>query len=121
MFLRRLGVLRTPEESGNHTPGILGQRQAFLDWAQGLKREPDCLSALAADPAFNAWHLMQRSEQTENPPFDPALVVARAKATLEADPARLSRWLTPSEKRAFLQDATLVAGLIAEEPQRLHA
>ncbi|CAN0440185.1 unnamed protein product, partial [Discosporangium mesarthrocarpum] len=121
LFLRRLGILRTPEESGKYSPGILGRRQAYLGWAYGLRRDSDCLSSLAADPAFNTWHLMQRIEQPENTLFDPALVVARAKAAQEADPARLSHWLTRSEKRAFLQDPDLVAGLIAEEPQLLQA
>lgn len=121
LLLQRLGVLRTPEESGHHAPEILGERRAYFGWAYALRPEQDCLSALAADPAFNAWHLMQRVERSEDAPFDPARVIARAKAARETDPARLSRWLTPSEKRAFLQDADLVAGLIAEEPQLLQA
>lgn len=119
--LRRLGILQTPEESEIYSPGILAKRRAYLGWAYGLCREPDCLNALAADPAFNAWHLMQCGARTENAAFNPALVIARAKAARETDPARLSRWLTRSEKIAFLQDTDLVAGLIAEEPQLLQA
>jgi len=70
---------------------------------------------------LNAWHRQQLIGPSEPPTFDPALFVARAKAERESDPALLANWLTPEEKRAFLHDPALVAGLIAPEPQLLQA
>jgi hypothetical protein len=76
---------------------------------------------LASDPGFNSWHRQQLVRPSENPAFDPALFVARAKAKRETDPALLSDWLTPEEKRAFLHDTELVAGLVARKPRLLQA
>ena len=119
--LRCVGVLRTPEERRQYAAGILADHRAYLPWASGLGQGRDALSALAADPGFNTWHRLQLIRPYENPVFDPALFVARAKAERENDPALLADWLTVEEKQAFLHDAELVAGLIAQEPQLLQA
>lgn len=119
--LRQFGILRTPEEGGQDPGGILAGRQAYLPWASALRPNRDSLPALAADPGFNAWHRRQLSSMRGISAFDAALFVARAKAEREPDPALLSDWLTPAEKRAFLHDTDLVAGLVATEPQLLQA
>jgi membrane glycosyltransferase len=121
VVLRRLGILRTPEERRNVTPGILADRRAYLSWGYALLQEQNSLAALATDPGLNAWHRMQLVSTHETPAFDPTLFVARAKAERENDPDLLSDWLTPEEKRAFLHDAELVQALLAAEPRLLRA
>ena len=119
--LRKAGILRTPEERRQYPHGILADHRAYLLWASGLEQGRGAFAALAADPGLNAWHRQQLTRPSENPAFDPALFVARAKAERESDPALLADWLTTEEKRAFLHDPALVAGLIAPEPQLLQA
>ncbi len=119
--LRRVGILRTPEERRRGLPAILADFRAYLHWASAIVQGRDPLSALASDPGFNSWHRQQLVRPSENPAFDPALFVARAKAKRETDPALLSDWLTPEEKRAFLHDTELVAGLVARKPRLLQA
>lgn len=127
--LRRLGILWTPEERAYDTSGILTRRRARLAWATGLQQRQSAIALLAHDPTFNAWHRRQltanRPRSACNPAFDPALAVARAKATREPDPAVLSDWLTADEKQAFLHDDGLVRDLLASDfldlPQRVPA
>lgn len=115
------GVLRTPEERGNATHGIIADRRTYLPWGYALPREQNSLAALATDPGLNAWHRMQLVSTHETPAFGPTLFVARAKAERENDPDLLSDWLTPEEKRAFLHDAELVQALLTAEPRLLRA
>ncbi|MFT5486181.1 MAG: membrane glycosyltransferase [Alphaproteobacteria bacterium] len=123
--LRRLGIFHTPEERGHDTSGILTRRQAYMPWAGDMQLRQSSLAALANDPALNAWHCRQMSGRIDGHRaqhvFNPSLFVARAKAEREPDPALLSDWLTPEEKRAFLHDVDLVEGLLTAEPQLLQA
>ena len=61
------GVLRTPEERGNATHGILADRRTYLPRGYALPREQNSLSALATDPGLNAWHRMQLVSTHEIP------------------------------------------------------
>lgn len=119
--LRRLGILQTPEERGHDPSGILARRRAWLPWASDLPLRQCALAALADDPGLNTWHCRQLAADHPPPAFDPALFVARAKVEREPDPALLSDWLTPEEKRALLHDIDLVGGLRTSEPQLLQA
>lgn len=119
--LRRWRILRTPEERGDDRFGILARRDAFLPWTTDLEQSQTAIEALAGDPSFNAWHRRQLSADRAPSAFDPALVVARAKAAREPDPTLLSGWLTPDEKRAFLHDADLLQELVVAVPGRLRA
>jgi len=121
VVLQRLGILRTPEERGNATHGILADRRAYLPWGYALLREQNSLAALATDPGLNAWHRDQLANMQERPAFEPSLFVARAKAEREDDPDLLSDWLTPEEKRDFLHDVELVQALLTAEPRLLQA
>lgn len=109
--LLRIGILRSPEERRTGRPQILQRRDSHLPALEAGRPARQALTALARDPALNAWHRRQLANPCAEAVFDPGLFVARAKAERESDPARLALWLTPAEQMAFLHDPDLVAGL----------
>jgi len=107
--LKRLAILRIPEEQAKR-PAIL-DRVAAAQAAFGKPAKPaPALIQLTEDAGLRAWH------QAQLPPadtdrFDPALVLARAKADFNRDTAHLADWLSKAEAMAFLNDPDLVARL----------
>jgi membrane glycosyltransferase len=109
--LLRIGILQSPEEYCAGRPPILQRRDSHLPPLDSCGPTRQALTALAGDPALNAWHRRQLAYPRDEAAFDPSLFVARAKAEREQDPARLATWLTPEEQMAFLHDPDLVATL----------
>lgn len=105
--LKRLTILRTPEEQRRTRPAIL------TAYEQQLERFPrqsgPALLLLAEDPQLRAWHLAQLGNLPHGPEaFDPQLVLARAKSERAHDARSLAAWLTSAETMALLNDPELV-------------
>jgi membrane glycosyltransferase len=106
-LLKRLAILRTPEEQRRTRPAIL------TAYDQQLERFPrqsgPALSLLSDDPQLRAWHLAQLGTPPHGPAaFDPQIVLARAKAERAHDPKSLGAWLTTAETMALLNEPELV-------------
>ena len=106
-LLKRLAILRTPEEQRRTRPAIL------TAYDQQLERFPrqsgPALSLLSDDPQLRAWHLAQLGTPPHGPTaFDPQIVLARAKAERAHDPKSLGAWLTTAETMALLNEPELV-------------
>ncbi|MBF6632134.1 MAG: hypothetical protein ITG01_13445, partial [Comamonas sp.] len=120
-FLAFFGILRTPED--RRPPAIIS---AVLDDWQDIKQrilqtaDASPLALLLTDSSFNAWHCAQISPvpagtltaagtvQTEEEAFDPALILARAKAWRTSNPGTLEGWMSKSETMAFLHNRDLI-------------
>jgi len=106
-LLRRLAILRTPEEQRRTRPAILTACEEQL--AHFPRHDGPALTLLADDPQLRAWHLAQlETTRHEVNDFDPHTTLARAKAERMDDPKSLGNWLTTGETLAFLNDDGLV-------------
>ena len=108
--LQRAGLLGTPEER-SPPPALAALRQLQDEYAAPLG---DPVARLLADPAFLASHLaMLPPPRGRGDPFDPALLLGRAKldeaATLTDGLAALTR----AELLAVLGDAAAIRQLEA--------
>ncbi len=109
LALRRLGLLQTPEEA--RPPHVLLEVQR-LQPAMALP-DADAFSRLLDDPALFAAHrTMLPPPRRRHDPFDPALLLGRAKlAELDAWPGPHD--LTRAERAAVLADAEALQQLEA--------
>lgn len=103
--LRRLGILRTPEEK--HRPPILEAVEARLS-APPLREVASPLAALTFEDGFRDWHRAQLADVRPSGEFDPHLVLARAKLERAKSVSELEGWLSDREAMALLGSAALV-------------
>lgn len=110
--LSRLAILRTPEERPASRSPILVRFEEQL--AQMPQPCGGMVRALACDPGLRDWHFGQIGPELDAArPFDPDLVVARAKAAREPKAGRLDAWLTQKEATALLHDRGFFADAVA--------
>jgi membrane glycosyltransferase len=109
-ILRFIGILRTPEE--RRQPAILA---ATLERHRALetRAEESPLTAILTDAGFRAWHSAQLQPESDKPcsemdGFDPALILASAKADRTSTATTLEGWLSPAETMAFLHNPALL-------------
>jgi len=106
--LSHLAILRTPEEKRRTCAPILARFEERI--ARMPAPERGMILALARDRGLRDWHFGQLvPDPGLDRPFDPDLVVARAKAAREHDAARLDAWLTAREATALLHDHAFLA------------
>ncbi|WP_417450132.1 glucans biosynthesis glucosyltransferase MdoH [Kordiimonas sp.] len=108
--LRKLGILRTPEEK--RQPPVLEAVTTRIKQDE-LRAAKSPLGALAADGNFRAWHRAQLFERDCNGDFDPALILASAKLERANTVDELETWLSDSEEMALLGNPALVDALPA--------
>lgn len=107
--LKRLGILRTPEE--RRPNGALSGVTRRLESARtNIVAKPlTGLALLMQDNEFREWHCAQLSQTpADDYRFDPAQVLATAKAERTASISALAAWLTPAESMAFLHNPELI-------------
>jgi membrane glycosyltransferase len=104
-MLRRLGILRTPEEK--RRPPILQAVEERLA-APPLREAASPLAALAFEDGFRDWHRAQLADVQHSGEFDPDLVLARAKLERAKSVTELEGWLNNREAMALLNSTALV-------------
>ncbi len=112
MMLRRLGLLRIPEERS--PPPVLARAQVLQSAARGEVVE-EAVARLARDPGLLDAHLhmLPPPRRRGEGPIDPSLVLARAKVEDASTLAEALGALTRAEKAAALSDAALLHRLLA--------
>lgn len=109
-LLKRLAVLRTPEETKKGRPAILSAYTRQLD--RFSTRSGAALTLLATDAHLRSWHIAQLGVTVSDPSkFNPNAILARAKADCAPSPEFLGEWLTTPELMALLNDPGMVAEL----------
>lgn len=107
--LKRLGILRTPEEK---YPGdtLFAVTQRLASAHRETRAEQNtALNMLLNDEALCAWHCAQLPDNSaDRHRFDPAQVLAAAKADRTKTISALEAWLTPAEQLALLHQAELI-------------
>lgn len=115
--LKRLGILRTPEEK--LPDSILTDVSRHLKAPSAQTPDDNCsaFTTLQRDPEFCAWHCAQLSNlAADQQRFDPLLVLAAAKAERSSSLASLEAWLTTAERMALLNNAELIRQVINHPP-----
>ncbi|MFN8831431.1 MAG: glucans biosynthesis glucosyltransferase MdoH [Labrys sp. (in: a-proteobacteria)] len=121
LWLKRRGLLRTPEEI---TPPPIALRARDLADAYAADDEGEALRHIHADPDFRELHedMLPPGARGERGHFDTVKVLAQAKITEARTLDEACIWLTPQERFALLHDRALLALLArlpAAEPKRL--
>ncbi|MFN2349037.1 MAG: glucans biosynthesis glucosyltransferase MdoH [Thioalkalivibrio sp.] len=114
--LKRVGILRTPEETRqNEILSSLEQHLASLK-AGGSKDGSEArtsFSEMLSDPDFCKWHCAQlQSTHVGEARFDPSLVLAGAKSERATSMESLEAWMTPAETLAFLNSPELIRNVM---------
>ncbi len=98
---RKVGLLRTPEETDR--PPVVRAFEARLAESPSEPDESNALEQLASVPGLIDWHLAQLDPPSGDEAFDPALILALAKADrCGGDRSKLEHWLSTDELRALL-------------------
>ncbi len=114
LALKRIAVLRTPEEQRRSRPEILKVYARHLDAVTPQFEGP--LHRLAGDPALRAWHVGQLDTANDHTiRFDPNAVIAQAKIEQCADLDVLQDWLMVDEMMALLNDRHMLETLFEDE------
>ena len=113
LWLRRLGLLATPEEAA--PPPIATRANALAE--ELAAAEPgavDALHALHGNPALRAQHeaFLPPAPRRVRGDIDPARAVAEAKLNDAETLDDAVRWLAPKERMVLLHDRALLAMLI---------
>jgi membrane glycosyltransferase len=111
MWLRRRGLLLTPEETG--PPPIVGEARLAQEAneATGFD-DAEAVSALLGDPDLMRAHVaMLPAPERVRGRIVPERELAAAKVREAADPAEAVSWMTREERMALLCDPDLLAGL----------
>jgi membrane glycosyltransferase len=109
-MLGKLAILRTPEERRRSTPSIIDRYESRLADFALPPSGAGPIGRLLDDEKLCEWHLAQLEAGGEGEAgFDPALVLARAKAESASDIAALEKWLSPAEAMALLHDRSFIA------------
>ncbi|HDZ08176.1 glucans biosynthesis glucosyltransferase MdoH [Pseudohongiella sp.] len=107
--LKLFGILRTPEERRPNR--ILTDVTRRLESTRGdnsANAQPG-LALMLHDAAFCEWHCAQLPQTpADKNRFDPAQVLAAAKAERSPSMDALEAWLTPAESMAFLHNPELI-------------
>ncbi len=113
---RRLGLLRTPEESAPPPIALLARQCKEALAPDVLRRE--AISNLASDPTLRRLHkeLIRIQPISLEARFSPNLAIARAKLEVSGSLAELLTLLKPGEKAALLSDPESLARLEALIP-----
>lgn len=110
--LKRLGILRTPEEK---QPGatLLAVKQRLENaYTETVPEQSSAFTLLMNDEALCAWHCAQLTPNSaDRHRFDPAQILASAKADRSKTIAALEAWLTPAERLAFLHHPDLIRSM----------
>ncbi len=116
--LRRLGLLRTPEET--RMPPIIARANALAnELALTGHDDDDGLRAVAGDPAFRRSHelFLPDAGRRRRGEVDVDEAVATAKLNDARSVEEACAWLKPKERLAVLHDRALIA-LLARLPAR---
>lgn len=114
--LKHLGILCTPEERRpNHTLSGVTQRMQNAR-AHAVTTPLTSLVLLIQDAAFCEWHCAQLSQTpVDKHRFDPAQVLAAAKAERTTSISALESWLTPAESMALLHNPELIRHVAGQQ------
>jgi membrane glycosyltransferase len=115
--LRRIGLLRTPEETS--PPAVVARANALADELARVGRDADdALVSLHTDPQFRAVHEAYLPERPRHRlgDVDVQLAVATVKLSDAETVEDACAWLTPKERVAALGDRALIA-LLARLPR----
>lgn len=104
LALKRVAILRTPEEQPRAAPAIDAMAQRLAAWR--AVDGPDSLPGLAADKALLAFHLAQLPDSSGR--FEEAEILAKEKLARSRTLAEASAWLTPAETLAVLKSRDLL-------------
>src|SRR5271166_4691245 len=110
--MRRLGLLRTPEETS--PPPVVERANALAaELARAGHDHDDALLAIWADPALRAVHesFLMEAPRHRRGEVDVDQAVAAAKLTEAQTSEDASAWLRPRERLAVLGDRALIAVL----------
>jgi membrane glycosyltransferase len=113
MFMRRLGLLVTPEEK--EKPSVVQRANTLVrDFASNGDAPPDAIALIHSDPAFRQIHeaFLPLAARRKRGDIAPDWALAEAKLEDAESMAEASAWLTPRERMAVLQDQTLIAKLV---------
>jgi membrane glycosyltransferase len=115
--LRRIGLLRTPEETS--PPQVIERANALsAELARKGHDQNDALMAINTDPTLRALHesFLSEASRHRRGDVDVDTAVAAAKLNDAQTIEDACAWLTPSERAAVLGDRTLIA-MLARLPQ----
>ena len=124
LALRRVGVLRTPEERRGGDPVVAAMEARLQHWRS--EQTADSLAALASDRELLAWHVSQGGVANSDA-YDEHVVLAAEKIRRSASPEAAQAWLSPAEKMAALRTPRLLEALadLSDrtwcDPARIHA
>ena len=113
LALRRIGLLRTPEETS--PPPVVERANALAaELARAGHDHDDALLAIWADPALRAVHesFLMEAPRHRRGEVDVDQAVAAAKLTEAQTIEDASAWLRPRERLAVLGDRALIAALV---------
>ena len=105
LALRRVAILRTPEERRGGEPAIAAMEARLAHWRE--PRPAGDIEALVADEALLAFHLAQLAPLPAGE-FDEAAVLAGEKLKRSTSLAAAQAWLTPAERMAVLKSPALL-------------
>ena len=121
LWLRRRGLLVTPEESS--PPPIAARANALaLELAREGRDEADGLAALHDDPAFRESHetFLPKVQRRKRGDIPPERALAEAKLNDAQTLEEAMDWLAPKERMVVLYDRALLA-LMVRLPRRAGA
>ena len=116
LWLRRIGLLATPEETA--PPAIATRANALAEELSAAgPSEADALRALHADATLRVLHesFLPPAPRRVRGDIDPARAVAEAKLNDAETLEDAVRWLAPKERMVLLHDRALI-GLLARLP-----
>ncbi len=117
--MRRIGLLRTPEETT--PPAVVARANALAEELARVGRDhDDALLSIHADPQFRAVHESYLPERPRHRlgDVDIQLAVASVKLNDAETVEDACAWLTPKERVAALGDRALIALLARLAPSR---
>ena len=116
LALKRVAVLRTPEEQPGASPALTAMAARLASWRAGPW--PGTIEALVRDRELLAFHVAQLDPV--EPDFLEADIIAREKLVRSDSLAAACAWLSPAERLAVLVSPSLLAHAAAkvETPAR---